>query len=132
MQSSTSDLLKNYLFSVVTENHEVDDNDLNKDEWWSNKKALYWEAKQYLQTLRLFNIKQPFSILMTAFFAFPPEKIVSISHGAVYSLQSAGFLNLLSHEIQLRIGIIKMRDILIQASYWEIGENIKKTIKSTT
>jgi hypothetical protein len=54
---------------------------------------------------------------------------VSISHGAVYSLQSAGFLNLLSHEIQLRIGIIKMRDILIQASYWEIGEKHQKNYK---
>jgi len=150
VQFSTHDLLKNYLFSVVTENHEVDDNDLNKldedwsdvvtqldetdftnfiryhhnfqekwvtkknlfasirrlaassetayqyldslheyapvyvslgnpdDEWWSNQNALYREAKQYLQTLRLFNFKQPFTILMTAFFAFSPEEFVKL------------------------------------------------------
>jgi hypothetical protein len=153
VQLSTPDLLKNYLFSVVTKNNEVNDNDLNKldedwsdvvtqlgetdftnfiryhhnfqeklvtkkdlfasirrlvnspeyayqyldslhkyapvyvslvnpdDEWWSNqneKDNKYREAKQYLQTLRLFNIKQPFTILMTAFFAFSPEEFVKL------------------------------------------------------
>ncbi len=150
VQLSTPDLLKNYLFSVVTKNNEVNDNDLNKldedwsfvitqlgetdfthfiryhhnfqeklvtkkdlfasirrlaaspetayqyldslheyapvyvslgnpdDEWWSNQNELYREAKQYLQTLRLFNIKQPFTILMTAFFAFTPEEFVKL------------------------------------------------------
>ncbi len=150
VQLSTPDLLKNYLFSVVTKNNEVNDNDLNKldedwsdvvtqlgetdftnfiryhhnfqeklvtkkdlfaslrrlvnspesayqyldslheyapvyvsldnpdDEWWSNQNALYRETKQYLQTLRLFNIKQPFTILMTAFFAFSPEEFVTL------------------------------------------------------
>jgi hypothetical protein len=150
VQLSTPDLLKNYLFSVVTKNNEVNDNDLNKldedwsfvitqlgetdftnfiryhhnfqeklvtkkdlfasirrlaassktvyqyldslhkyapvyvslgnpdEEWWSNQDGLYREAKQYLQTLRLFNIKQPFTILMTAFFAFSPEEFVKL------------------------------------------------------
>jgi len=150
VQLSTPDLLKNYLFSVVTKNNEVNDNDLNKldedwsdvvtqlgetdftnfiryhhnfqeklvtkkdlfasirrlaassktayqyldslheyapvyvslgnpdEEWWSNQNVSYREAKQYLQTLRLFNIKQPFTILMTAFFVFSPEEFVKL------------------------------------------------------
>ena len=150
VQLSTPDLLKNYLFSVVTKNNDVLDNELNEleeswsevvtqlgetdftnfiryhhnfqaklvtkkdlfasirrltntsttayeyldslhkyaplyvslgnpdDEWWSNQNELYREAKQHLDTLRFFNIKQPFTILMTAFFAFTPKEFVKL------------------------------------------------------
>ena len=150
VQLSTPDLVKNYLFSVVTKNNDVPDNELNEleeswsevvtqlgetdftnfiryhhnfqaklltkkdlfasirrltdspetayqyldslhqyaplyaslgnpdDEWWSNQNVLYREAKQPLQTLKLFDIKQPFTILMTAFFAFTPEEFVKL------------------------------------------------------
>jgi hypothetical protein len=150
VQLSTPDLLKNYLFSVITENNDVLDNELNDleeswsevvtqlgetdftnfiryhhnfqaklvtkkdlfasirrltnssttayeyldslhkyaplyvslgnpdDEWWSNQNELYREAKQHLDTLRFFNIKQPFTILMTAFFAFTPKEFVKL------------------------------------------------------
>ncbi len=150
VQLSTPDLLKNYLFSVVTQHNDVPDNELNDleeswsevitqlgetdftnfiryhhnfqaklvtkkdlfasirrlahspetayeyldslhkyaplyvslgnpdDEWWSNQEISYREAKQYLNTLRIFNIKQPFTILMTAFFAFSPTEFVKL------------------------------------------------------
>jgi hypothetical protein len=150
VQLSTPDLLKSYLFSVVTKHNDIPDNELNDleeswsevvtqlgetdftnfiryhhnfqaklvtkkdlfasirqlthspetayeyldslhnyaplyvslgnpdDEWWSNQEISYREAKQYLNTLRIFNIKQPFTILMTAFFAFSVAEFVKL------------------------------------------------------
>jgi hypothetical protein len=150
VQLSIPDLLKNYLFSVITRDNDVPDNELNEleerwseivtqlgetdftnfiryhhnfqaklvtkkdlfasirrladepkttyqyldslnqyaplytslgnpdDEWWRNQNELYKEAKQHLHTLRLFGIKQPFTILMTAFFAFSPVEFVKL------------------------------------------------------
>ena len=147
---STPDLLKNYLFSIVTKDNDVPDNELNEleerwsevvtqlgetdftnfiryhhnfqtklvtkkdlftsirrlanspstafeyldslykyaplyvslgntdDEWWSNQNDLYRDAKQHLHTLRIFNIKQPFTILMAAFFTFTPKEFVTL------------------------------------------------------
>ena len=150
VQLSTPDLLKNYLFSVITRNNDVPENELTEldirwgevitqlgetdftnflryhhnfqaklvtkkdlfssvrkiadspteayqyleslgryapvyaslgnpdDDWWLNQEPIYREAKQYLETLRLFSIKQPFTILMTAFFSFTPEEFVKL------------------------------------------------------
>ncbi|MCD4818401.1 MAG: DUF262 domain-containing HNH endonuclease family protein [Candidatus Cloacimonetes bacterium] len=142
VQLSTPDLLKNYIFSVITSQADVDDNKLDEldsdwaciveqlgntsftdftryhhnfhkksvtkkdlfksirkmadtpknaykyleslsnyapiyasllnpdDEWWSEQKDIYLEARHYLDGFRLFNIKQPFTILMAAFTNF--------------------------------------------------------------
>ena len=150
VQLSTLDLLKNQLFSVITANNDVPDNELDElekrwsemvtqlgetdfanfiryhhnfqaklvtkknlfasirqladsqekasdyldslykyaslymslrnpdDEWWSNQEESYREAKPYLNILRLFNIKQPLTILMAAFFKFPPAEFVKL------------------------------------------------------
>jgi hypothetical protein len=150
VQLSTPDLLKNYLFSVITRDNDIPDNELDDldenwsdivtqlgdtdftnfiryhhnfqakrvtkkdlfasirrltdspktayeyldslyeyaplyvslgnpdDEWWTNQDELYLDAKQHLQTLRLFNIKQAFTILMPAFFAFTPKEFVKL------------------------------------------------------
>jgi hypothetical protein len=150
VQLSTPDLLKNYLFSVITRNNDVPENELTEldirwgevitqlgetdftnflryhhnfqaklvtkkdlflsirkiaddpkkayqyleslgryapvyaslgnpdDDWWLNQEPIYREAKPYLETLRLFSIKQPFTILMTAFFSFTPEEFVKL------------------------------------------------------
>jgi hypothetical protein len=150
VQLSTPDLLKNYLFSIITRDNDVPDNELNEleerwsevvtqlgetdftnfiryhhnfqatrvtkkdlfasirrltdsqkkayeyldslnkyaplyaslgnpdDEWWRNQNELYWEALPYLHSLRLFQIKQPFTILMPAFFAFTPGEFVKL------------------------------------------------------
>jgi hypothetical protein len=147
---STPDLLKNYLFSIVTKDNDVPDNELNEleerwsevvtqlgetdftdfiryhhnfltkmvtkkdlftsirrlanspltayeyldslykyaplyvslgntdDEWWSNQNDLYRDAKQHLHALRIFNIRQPFTILMAAFFTFTPKEFVTL------------------------------------------------------
>ena len=48
------------------------------DEWWREQDDVYREAKPYLSTLRLFNLKQAFTILMPAFFAFTPEEFVKL------------------------------------------------------
>lgn len=148
VQLSTPDLLKNYLFSVVTRNNDLPDNELNEldgrwgeivsqlgetdftdflryhhnfqeklvtkkdlfgsvrkiasspekayaylnslgeyapvyaslgnpdDEWWTNQEAVYRNAKPYLSMMRLYNIKQPFTILMRSFFAFKADEFV--------------------------------------------------------
>lgn len=150
VQLSTPDLLKNYLFSVITRHNDVPENELTEldirwgevitqlgetdftnflryhhnfqaklvtkkdlfssvrkiadsptkayqyldslgryspvyaslgnpdDDWWLNQAPIYREAKPYLETLRLFSIKQPFTILMTAFFSFTPEEFVKL------------------------------------------------------
>jgi hypothetical protein len=150
VQLSTPDLLKNHLFSVITRDNDIPDNELNEldenwsevvtqlgetdftnfiryhhnfqaklitkkdlfasirrltqspttayeyldslnkyaplyvslsnpdDDWWRNQNELHLGAKPHLRTLSLFNIKQPFTILMTAFFAFTPEEFVKL------------------------------------------------------
>jgi hypothetical protein len=50
------------------------------DDWWRNQNPIYQPAKSYLEGLKLFNIKQPFTILMTAFFNFTPEEFVKLCH----------------------------------------------------
>lgn len=157
VQLSTPDLLKNYIFSVVTKNNDVTDEELNElderwseilqqlgesnftdfiryhynfqsrlvtkkdlfsavrrsitepkeaysylsslsryapiyasllnahDDWWGNQDPIYRDAKKYIEGLNLFNIKQPFTILMASFFTFTPEEFVKLSR-YLYSL----------------------------------------------
>ncbi|SJM95692.1 conserved hypothetical protein [Crenothrix polyspora] len=151
VQLSTPDLLKNYIFSVVTKNNDVSDHELNEldeswseivsqlgesnftdfiryhhnfqatlvtkkdlfasvrkivntpekaydylhslsqyapvyasllnpyDDWWGNQDVVYRGAKKYLEGFELFNIKQPFTVLMVAFHQFSPEEFVSLA-----------------------------------------------------
>jgi hypothetical protein len=151
VQLSTPDLLKNYIFSVVTKDNNVLDEELNDldgswsdiitqlgesnftdfiryhhnfqatlvtkkslflsvrklantpsesyaylgslskyapiyasllnphDEWWANQDVVYREAKKYLEGFELFNIKQPFTILMAAFYSFSPDEFVKLT-----------------------------------------------------
>lgn len=151
VQLSTPDLLKNYIFSVVTKDNNIPDEDLNEldeswseivsqlgesnftdfiryhhnfqatlvtkkdlfssvrklvntpekayeylhslseyapvyasllnphDEWWANQDVTYRNVKKYLEGLELFNIKQPFTVLMSAFYQFPAEEFVKLS-----------------------------------------------------
>lgn len=150
VQLSTPDLLKNYIFSVVTKNSDVPDEELNDlderwseivshlgesnftdfiryhynfqskmvtkkdlfsavrksisepeaaykylqslseyasvyasllnayDDWWGNQDHKYREAKRYIEGFNLFNIKQPFTILMAAFYKFTPDEFVNL------------------------------------------------------
>ncbi|MEI6334654.1 MAG: DUF262 domain-containing HNH endonuclease family protein [Methylococcaceae bacterium] len=151
VQLSTPDLLKNYIFSVVTKNDDVSDDELNEldeswseivsqlgesnftdfiryhhnfqatlvtkkdlfssvrklvstpekayqylhslsqyapiyasllnphDEWWANQDVVYRHVKKYLEGLELFNIKQPFTVLMSAFYQFSAEEFITLS-----------------------------------------------------
>jgi len=151
VQLSTPDLLKNYIFSVVTKNNDVPDEDLNDldeswaeivsqlgesnftefiryhhnfqtravtkknlfasvrrladtpskayaylksltdyapvyasllnpfDEWWANQADSYRPVKKYLEAFRLFNIKQPFTILMVAFKNWSAQEFVKLA-----------------------------------------------------
>jgi hypothetical protein len=151
VQLSTPDLLKNYIFSVVTKDNNVSDEDLNEldeswseivsqlgesnftdfiryhhnfqatlvtkkdlfssvrklvstpekayeyllslsqyapvyasllnpyDEWWVNQDVIYREVKKYLVGFELFNVKQPFTILMAAFYQFSAEEFVTLT-----------------------------------------------------
>lgn len=151
VQLSTPDLLKNYIFSVVTKNNHVSEEELNDldaswseivyqlgesnftdfiryhhnfqatlvtkkdlfssvrklantpekayaylrslsqyapvyasllnphDEWWANQDVVYREVKKYLEGFDLFNIKQPFTVLMAAFYQFSPDEFVRLS-----------------------------------------------------
>ncbi|CAN2042127.1 DUF262 domain-containing protein [Candidatus Magnetomoraceae bacterium gMMP-15] len=150
VQLSTPDLLKNYIFSVVTKNDDVSIEDLNDldeswseivsqlgesnytdfiryhhnfqtrsvtkkylfasvrrladtpkkayaylqsltdyapvyasllnpyDEWWAHQEDAYRPAKKYLEGFSLFNIKQPFTILMAAFKKMPGQEFVKL------------------------------------------------------
>lgn len=151
VQLSTPDLLKNYLFSIVTKNENIDDDELNDldeqwseiiselgesnvsdyvryhhnsqrkmvtkndlfsamrkvvqkpeeayeylrsliefapiyaslinpdDSWWAEQDQQYKDARTYLSGIRLFNIKQPLSILLPAFKCFSPQEFVKIT-----------------------------------------------------
>jgi hypothetical protein len=151
VQLSTPDLLKNYIFSVVTRNDDVFDEDLNDlderwaeivsqlgennftdfiryhhnfqmkavtkkhlfasvrelsntpkkaydylqsltdyapvyasllnphDEWWANQDENYRSVRKYLEGFNLFNIKQPFTILMAAFKKMSGEEFVKLA-----------------------------------------------------
>ncbi len=142
VQLSTPDLLKNYIFSVVTKNNDVSEQELDEldeswseiitqlgesnftdfiryhhnfqassvtkkdlfssirklvdtpekayeylqslskyaplyasllnpyDDWWGNQDIVYREVRKYLVGFDLFNIKQPFTVLMAAFYHF--------------------------------------------------------------
>ncbi|MDD2658084.1 MAG: DUF262 domain-containing HNH endonuclease family protein [Methylococcales bacterium] len=151
VQLSTPDLLKNYIFSIVTKDNNIPDEDLNEldeswseivsqlgesnftdfiryhhnfqatlvtkkdlfssvrrlvntpekayeylqslseyapvyasllnphDEWWANQDVTYRDVKKYLEGFELFNIKQPFTVLMSAFYQFSAEEFVRLS-----------------------------------------------------
>jgi len=150
VQLSTPDLLKNYIFSVVTKNNQVSDKELDEldeswseiveqlgesnftdfiryhhnfqatletkknlfasvrklvttpeqayqylhsltvfapiyasllnphDDWWGNQDVAYREAKKYLEAFELFNIRQPFTVLMAAFQLFSTNEFVTL------------------------------------------------------
>ncbi|CAK8714866.1 hypothetical protein H206_01179 [Candidatus Electrothrix aarhusensis] len=48
------------------------------DEWWALQDGEYRPARHYLEGLKLFNIKQPFTILMAAFKAFSPDEFIKL------------------------------------------------------
>jgi hypothetical protein len=50
-----------------------------QDEWWSHQNVIYREVKKYLEGFELFNIKQPFTLLMAAFYQFSPEEFVLLT-----------------------------------------------------
>lgn len=152
VQLSTPDLLKNYLFSIVTKDDNIEDKELDdldeqwseiisqlgesdvsdyiryhhnsqrkmvtkknlfssmrksittpeyaykylkslidlapiyaslinpNDAWWAEQDVKYKDAMHYLNGIRLFNIKQPLTILLTAFNTFSPEEFVKLVH----------------------------------------------------
>lgn len=151
VQLSTPDLLKNYIFSIVTKDNPICDDELNEldenwseiveqlgesnftdfiryhhnfqaplvtkkdlfssirklantpekayaylrslskyapvyasllnphDEWWANQDVAYRAVKKYLEGFELFNIKQPFTILMAAFYDFSVDEFVKLT-----------------------------------------------------
>ena len=150
VQLSTPDLLKNYIFSVVTRDNTISDHDLNEldenwseivtqlgesnftdfiryhhnfqatlvtkkdlfssvrkladtpekayaylsslskfaplyasllnphDEWWGSQDVIYRGIRKYLEGFELFNVKQPLTILMAAFFEFTPDEFIKL------------------------------------------------------
>jgi len=150
VQLSTPDLLKNYIFSVVTKNNTISDHDLNEldenwseivsqlgesnftdfiryhhnfqatlvtkkdlfasvrkladtpekaysylrslsdyapvyasllnphDDWWGSQDVIYRSVRKYLEGFELFNIKQPFTMLMAAFHHFSADEFVKL------------------------------------------------------
>ncbi len=49
------------------------------DLWWAEQDVKYKGAIHYLSGIRLFNIKQPLTILLAAFNTFTPEEFVNLS-----------------------------------------------------
>ncbi|WP_119020300.1 DUF262 domain-containing protein [Salmonella enterica] len=49
------------------------------DSWWDEQNVEYKKATHYLNGIRLFNIKQPLTILLAAFNLFSPNEFVSLS-----------------------------------------------------
>lgn len=49
------------------------------DAWWANQDVVYRGVKKYLEGFELFNIKQPFTVLMSAFYQFSAEEFVTLT-----------------------------------------------------
>lgn len=49
------------------------------DEWWASQDVVYRSVKKYLEGFDLFNIKQPFTILMAAFYQFSADEFVMLA-----------------------------------------------------
>ncbi len=49
------------------------------DEWWAEQDIAYREVRKYLEGFDLFNIKQPFTILMVAFYEFSAEEFIILT-----------------------------------------------------
>ncbi len=202
VQLSTPDLMKNYIFSVVTKNNDVADEDLNDldeswaeiifqlgesnftdfiryhhnfqtrsvtkkylfgsvrklagkpkeayaylrsltdyapvyasllnphDEWWANQADIYRDCKNYLEGFRLFNIKQPFTILMAAFKKMSGKEFVKLA-GYLYVLSIR--YNVVCHlspneqeKLYNRIAIKIFKGNYARASHVKNGNEFKK------
>ncbi|VAW39834.1 RloF [hydrothermal vent metagenome] len=75
--ANTPEKAYQYLFSLI-EYAPIYASLLNPyDEWWQNQpKIEYKEIVKYLGGLKLFNIKQPFTVLMVAFSQFSPQEFI--------------------------------------------------------
>lgn len=182
VQLSTPDLLKNYLFSIVTKNDELVQEDLNEldeqwseligqlgesnvsdfiryhhnssrkmvtkknlftamrkvveapneaylylksliefapiyaslinpsDSWWAEQEPKYKDAKHYLIGIRLFNIKQPLTILLSAFNQFSPDEFVlTVRYLYVLSIRYNVICHLLPSEQESAYNQIAMK-----------------------
>ncbi|MDM8518093.1 DUF262 domain-containing HNH endonuclease family protein [Desulfobacterales bacterium HSG16] len=202
VQLSTPDLLKNYIFSVVTKNDDVSNEDLNDldenwaeiisqlgennftdfiryhhnfqsrsvtkkklfesvrkltctpknayaylhsltdyapvyasllnphDEWWANQGQAYRSVKKYLEGFGLFNIKQPFTILMAAFKKMSGEEFVKLAR-YLYVLSIR--YNVVCHhspneqeKLYNQIAMKVFRSDYVRASHVKNGDEFKK------
>lgn len=74
------------------------------DEWWANQKdPCYKEAVKYLVGLKLFNLKQLFTILMIAFIKFPANEFVkTVKYLYVLSIRYNVICHLSPNELEKR------------------------------
>lgn len=74
------------------------------DEWWANQKdPCYKEAVKYLVGLKLFNLKQLFTILMIAFVKFPANEFVkTVKYLYVLSIRYNVICHLSPNELEKR------------------------------
>lgn len=49
------------------------------DSWWAEQDTKYKKAIHYLNGIRLFNIRQPLTVLLSAFNQFNPDEFVSLT-----------------------------------------------------
>lgn len=203
VQLSTPDLLKNYIFSVITKNDDIPDEDLDDldlrwseivsqlgesnftdfiryhhnfraksvtkktlfksvrqlvdkpenahiylqslteyapiyasllnpyDEWWTNQEDIdYRKVTRYLEAFSLFNIKQPFTILMIAFTKFRVDEFIKLTK-YLYILSIR--YNVICHHspkeqerLYNQIAIKVFNEEYTRASHVKNGEEFKK------
>ncbi|MFT5758396.1 MAG: hypothetical protein ACI9LM_003137 [Alteromonadaceae bacterium] len=100
------------------------------DSWWSEQNIIYREAINCLVGIRLFNIKQPLTILLIAFDKFSPEEFVkTVKYLYVLSIRYNVICHLSPSEqenIYNQIAIKVSNDEFKRASHIKNSEEYKK------
>ncbi|WP_353570520.1 DUF262 domain-containing HNH endonuclease family protein [Candidatus Albibeggiatoa sp. nov. BB20] len=101
------------------------------DEWWANQENMtYKEVTKYLDAFSLFNIKQPFTVLMIAFTSFQADEFIKlVRYMYVLSIR----YNVICHHspneqerLYNQIAIKTFQEKYKRASHIKNGEEFKK------
>jgi len=102
----------------------------HNDELWANQTEIHRNIKKYLEGLNIFNIKQPFSILMAAFIQFSSNEFIKlVKYIYILSIRYNVICNFSPHEqekLYSQIAVKICNGNYLRASHVKNGEEFRK------
>jgi hypothetical protein len=102
----------------------------HNDELWANKTEIHRKIKNYLEGLNLFNLKQPFSILMVAFIQFSSNEFIKlVKYIYILSIRYNVICNFSPHEqekLYSQIAVKIFNGEYVRASHVKNGAEFRK------